>query len=169
MNLDTILRDQLVRSLWKHDTRMDLFRENNLTFEKAYKIATDRETASKNAATTGNKTSSDNEIKALAIPDDNKSLGRSRSLAHNRGKGRQRRNKSRSKSNFHQKSTSTFNSISNVFLWRKEPLGKNFFGPGPAIAVDKNEPFENSVSNLKSSIAATASSEVSTERWAPGT
>lgn len=51
---DTAVRDQLVCGLKNHDTRMELFRTDALTYDTAYKIATGRELARKNAATTAN-------------------------------------------------------------------------------------------------------------------
>lgn len=51
---DTALRDQLVCGLKNHDTRVELFRTDALTYDTAYKIATGRELAKKNAATTAN-------------------------------------------------------------------------------------------------------------------
>jgi len=52
--LNTALRDQLVCGLRDHDSRVLLFREKNLTFDNAYKIAVGQEKATANANIAGN-------------------------------------------------------------------------------------------------------------------
>lgn len=52
--LDTVLRDQLVCGIRGKETRIRLFEEKALTFDKAKEIATTRETAMKNADTSNN-------------------------------------------------------------------------------------------------------------------
>lgn len=49
-DLNTALRDQLVCGVADHDTRVALFSEENLTYEKAVQISSTRESAMKNAA-----------------------------------------------------------------------------------------------------------------------
>lgn len=51
-DLNMALRDQLVCGIGDHDTRVALFSEEDLTYEKAVQIATTRESAMKNAART---------------------------------------------------------------------------------------------------------------------
>ncbi|KAM0731586.1 hypothetical protein ACS0PU_002646 [Formica fusca] len=48
-DLQTALRDQFICGIREHDTKIKLFRQDGLTFEKAYKIATACEEAKKNA------------------------------------------------------------------------------------------------------------------------
>ena len=48
-DLDSALRDQLVCGIAEHSTRVALFSEENLTYEKAMHIATTRESALRNA------------------------------------------------------------------------------------------------------------------------
>lgn len=51
-DVDNRLRDQLICGLSDHNTKTLLFKEDKLTFEKAYKIAIAHEAAEKNAAST---------------------------------------------------------------------------------------------------------------------
>lgn len=48
-DLDIALRDQFVFGLINHETKVELFRQENLTFQSAVKIAEDREAAIKNS------------------------------------------------------------------------------------------------------------------------
>lgn len=67
-DLNAALRDQIVCGVRDHNTRVALFSEEDLTYEKAVKLATTRETALKNAANTdktGSSTSSVYEVKSL--------------------------------------------------------------------------------------------------------
>ena len=54
-SIENALRDQLVCGLRDHATRRELFREEKLTYEKAYKIAIAREKAEKDATLTDKK------------------------------------------------------------------------------------------------------------------
>ena len=51
-DVENRLRDQLVCGLLDHDIKTLLFKEEKLTYEQAYKIATAHESAEKNAAHT---------------------------------------------------------------------------------------------------------------------
>lgn len=51
-DLNTALRDQLVCGIQDHDSRVALFSEEKLTYDKAVQLATTRETALRNAAHT---------------------------------------------------------------------------------------------------------------------
>ncbi|XP_071632844.1 uncharacterized protein [Temnothorax longispinosus] len=50
--LTTALRDQLICGIRDHDVRVELFAEQELTYDKAYKLATAREMAKKNTNNT---------------------------------------------------------------------------------------------------------------------
>ncbi|CAB0040099.1 unnamed protein product [Trichogramma brassicae] len=50
--IETALRDQLVCGLIDHETKIDLFKQSELTFESAFKLALAREKAELNAAST---------------------------------------------------------------------------------------------------------------------
>lgn len=52
-SVETTLRDQLVCGLHDHAAKTELFKEENLTYEKAYKIALAGEKAEKDATSTG--------------------------------------------------------------------------------------------------------------------
>lgn len=60
-DLDTALRDQLIGGIRDDDTRIALFSEEKLTSAKALSIATTREAAVKNAASTKQQASSSGE------------------------------------------------------------------------------------------------------------
>lgn len=69
-SVETALRDQLVCGLHDHATKTELFKEGNLTYEKAYKIALAREKAEKDATLMekmGEASGPEKEIRALGV------------------------------------------------------------------------------------------------------
>lgn len=95
--LDDALRDQLICSFREHDSRVKLFREEKLTYDKAYKMAIGRETANKNVATTGAKELAQLTAKVNMISDSGAS--KPREEKGNRGRSqRQRRESNRGRS-----------------------------------------------------------------------
>ncbi|XP_029163713.1 uncharacterized protein K02A2.6-like [Nylanderia fulva] len=87
-NATTALRDQLVCGLRDHATKTLLFREENLTFDKAFKLATTVESAEKNASSTSrpNGESSKETVNKFQGNSENNRQFQSRGKGSNRGK-----------------------------------------------------------------------------------
>lgn len=87
-NATTALRDQLVCGLKDHTTKTLLFREENLTFDKAFKLETTVESAEMNASSTSksNGESSEETLNKFQMKAENNRQFQSRGRGSNRGR-----------------------------------------------------------------------------------
>lgn len=88
-DLSTVLRDQLVCGLRSHSIRAILFREENLTYEKAYKLAVAAEAAEINATSTDNfQVASNADVHVLREGQNKRGRQSGRGGSRGRGRGR---------------------------------------------------------------------------------